>query len=306
MIYRIAGWADRFENNRTREMKSMAWLPLPNQLDGDGYTELLDHDNGAAHYAAWVCLLAIASRCDPRGTLLRDCRTLPRDAAVTPQEGAEHELGQRRPHDARSLSRMSRIPVEVYEEAIPRLIAIGWLEVDASPRQDVTPIPREGAGLAQEGAGLAHPAAKKGTERNGREQNGKKEASLPFDGDKGVVDADCERKRITSKAELIYLAYPKRVGKKDALPAIEAAIKAIGFDELLEATKAFAASPKGRGKFVKDPVRWYRGGCYADDRSVWESVDDAPQPPGCRTLPVDRNRPTNGRVYQDFIERAGT
>lgn len=107
MTYRIRNWTQHFENNRTRELKELRFVILPNKHDGDGYTELLDHKNGASHYGAWVSIVQVASKCDPRGTLLRD--------------GAK-------PHDSTSLSRLTRLPKAVFDEAIPRLVSIGWLE----------------------------------------------------------------------------------------------------------------------------------------------------------------------------------
>jgi hypothetical protein len=41
MLYRIVDWDELFENSRTRQMKKMTWVPLPNKHDGDGYTELM-------------------------------------------------------------------------------------------------------------------------------------------------------------------------------------------------------------------------------------------------------------------------
>ena len=38
-----------------------------------------------------------------------------------------------RPHDAASMARISRLPVEVFREVLPRLLSIGWLAV---PGQD--------------------------------------------------------------------------------------------------------------------------------------------------------------------------
>src|SRR5689334_14443931 len=98
--YRIRDWGKHFENNRTRELKDMRFVILPNKHDGDGYTELLDHKNGASHYGAWVAIVQVASKCEPRGTLLRD--------------------GDR-PHDSTSLARLTRLPKSVFDEAIPRL-----------------------------------------------------------------------------------------------------------------------------------------------------------------------------------------
>ena len=106
--YRVRDWDRYFENNRTREYKQLAWLPVPNKHDGDGYTELLDHPNGTAHYGAWMLIAQVASKCEMRGTLLRD--------------GG-------RPYDAATLARKTRGSRQVIEEALPRLVAIGWLEI---------------------------------------------------------------------------------------------------------------------------------------------------------------------------------
>jgi uncharacterized phage protein (TIGR02220 family) len=136
MAIEIVDWDKHYENNRTRELKQMQWVPIPNRQDGDGYTELLDHKNGPSHFGAWCALVQVASRCDPRGTLLRD-------SAV--------------PHDEASLARMTRIPFEVWKEALPRLLSIGWIK---------------GYGIPHEGATIPHPSA-----MNGMEGNGKKEGN---------------------------------------------------------------------------------------------------------------------------------
>lgn len=109
LLYRVKDWDKIFENNRTRELKHLDWVPMPNKMDGDGYTELLDHPDGMSHFAAWVLIVEVASKCDKekRGTLVRD-----RDV----------------PHDARSLARVTRGSAKIFEAAIPRLVAIGWLE----------------------------------------------------------------------------------------------------------------------------------------------------------------------------------
>lgn len=115
-LLRITDWNEHFENNRTRDLKVMSWLPVPVKLGGDGYTEILDHPNGAAHFGAWIAILQVAAGCDERGTLLRGNRS-----------------GVRAPHDAQSLARMTRIPIEIIEEALPRLIAAGWVTAEELP-----------------------------------------------------------------------------------------------------------------------------------------------------------------------------
>lgn len=162
--YRIADWGRHYENNRTRDMVHMSWVPMPNRWDGDGYTELMDHPNAASHFGAWCLLVQVASRCEPRGSLLRQSRTLLREPRTQVRRGS---YPQSYPHDAESLSRMTRLPAEVFEEAIPRLVSIGWLE-------ELEIIPQEGAATPQEGAVIPHPSAE-GTERNGTERKEGKE-----------------------------------------------------------------------------------------------------------------------------------
>jgi hypothetical protein len=125
-MYRIADWNVHFEINRSRETKAMKWVAIPNKLDGDGYTELIcDHDHGAAHYGVWCALVLVASKCSPRGTLIR-------------------ESGK--PHDIKSLARITRMPAALIAEAIDRLTgSIGWLECvpDPVPSQDVASKPAD-------------------------------------------------------------------------------------------------------------------------------------------------------------------
>jgi hypothetical protein len=146
-IYRIRHWNELFENNRSRGLKRMDWVPMPNRMDGDGYTELMDHANGTAHYGAWNAVVQIASRCDVRGTLVRD-------------DG--------RPHDFHSLSRISRIPAAIFEEAIPRFIQLGWLDVISSETVTL----QKSALIAQADAIERHGTDTSRARGNGTEGNG--------------------------------------------------------------------------------------------------------------------------------------
>lgn len=155
--YRVRDWEAIYENNRTKELKRMSWVPIPNKMDGDGYTELVDHEHGAAHFGAWVAIIEIASKCETRGTLVR--------------EGGK-------PHDARSLARMSRLPVNLFEEVIPRLIGpIGWLEVIET--ETASGIPQDDAGTPRREASEPQEStsSRARAERNGTEGNGKEEAA---------------------------------------------------------------------------------------------------------------------------------
>lgn len=109
-LYKIRNWNQQYENNRTRELKRLDWIPIPNKQDGDGYTLVMEHKDGPAIFGAWIACAQIASRCEPRGTLLRD---------------------NGKPHDSSSLSRMSRMPVKILDQML-ELVShpdINWLEI---------------------------------------------------------------------------------------------------------------------------------------------------------------------------------
>jgi hypothetical protein len=170
--YRIKNWADHFENNRTRTMRVMQWIPVPNKHDGDGYTELVDHENGAAHLGAWLAILQVASKCGQRGTLLRDNGT---------------------PHTPRTISRQTRLPESIIEDALARLCSddIEWLEVVDY---------KDDAGTPHKSAPSAHVTdeEEKGMERKGMEgkqqhaegvpkKPSQKELYLAYQNDKALV-----------------------------------------------------------------------------------------------------------------------
>ena len=153
-VYSITDWDKHFECNRTRELKVMQWIPLPNNHHGDGYTELIEHDNGAQHFAAWVIMLQIASRCDPRGTLVRD---------------------RGRPHTPESMGRVSRIPPWIFGEVIPRLLSMGWINRDGAISIECdnhAPIPHptaaEGKGIELKGREGKIPPSPQGGNRSKR------------------------------------------------------------------------------------------------------------------------------------------
>ena len=217
MTYVVAGWNENFENNRTRELKYLSWVPMPNKMDGDGYTELLAHPDGAAHFGAWCALVEVASRCDPRGTLLRD--------------GA-------RPHDFASLERITRIRSEVWADAMPRLITIGWITVSE--------IPQDGAGIPQDDAALE--------ERNGTERNGT-EGSAP--------QADAPRQPAPDETALRMLLTqyedhnPGAEARRFARERLESLLRAFSQEQIQEAIRAGPRGEKTQG--VADRLNGIQG-----------------------------------------------
>jgi hypothetical protein len=176
-LLRISGWNQYFENHKTRILKRMDWVPFPNKFDGDGYTELVDHEDGAAHFGVWCALLLLASKCEPRGDLARS-------GGVA--------------HDCASLARVTRLQSAVIAPAIARLLKIGWLsESGANPALS-------GANPALTGRYIEE----NGTEGKGREQNRTEGVAVPAD----ELEAAWERHHKHSREEPRDLAFRVIVG----------------------------------------------------------------------------------------------
>jgi hypothetical protein len=82
------------------------------------------------------------------------------------------------------------------------------------------------------------------------------------------------KKKISSKplksrndlAEKIWKAYPKKVGKKAAMPIIVDALRTTDFDTMLAGVKRYAESVAGEDEqFTKHPQGWFRAGRWADE-----------------------------------------
>ena len=77
-----------------------------------------------------------------------------------------------------------------------------------------------------------------------------------------------------SQADAVWMLYPKKSGKKQAWPEIEAAIKAHGFEKIRSAVAAYADAvarwPAEEQIYVPDPVRWFKRGHYDDDPAAWD------------------------------------
>lgn len=167
-ILRIKGWNDHYENNRTRELKRMEWVPVPNKHDGDGFSTLMDHERGLAHLGAWLLILQVASKCEIRGTLSRT-------GAV--------------PHTAASIARIGHADAAIIQEAMDRLVdEIGWLEVIENTQHVTAPqetaiIPQVAAVECGKSAASRErqcaPAERNGMERNGTEGGGAPAAAPP-------------------------------------------------------------------------------------------------------------------------------
>lgn len=74
--------------------------------------------------------------------------------------------------------------------------------------------------------------------------------------------------------EIIYMVYPKKVGRKHALKAIYNALKEKNFEELYEATTSYNEEvikwSEEEKKYVPMPATWFNQGRYDDDRTFWK------------------------------------
>jgi hypothetical protein len=71
-IYKIKDWSANYEKAQSRKCKRTYWIAIPNQWDGKRYRRIMAHPKQAEIYAAWILMVQIASRCEPRGSLVDD------------------------------------------------------------------------------------------------------------------------------------------------------------------------------------------------------------------------------------------
>ncbi len=80
------------------------------------------------------------------------------------------------------------------------------------------------------------------------------------------------------QVEAIYAAYPRRVGKGQAVRAITAALKIATYDVLMEAVEEYAGAKAGEDpQFIPHPATWFNGRRWEDDRADWR-VRGGPKP----------------------------
>jgi len=108
-LYKIKNWDAVFENNRSRTVERLSWVAIPNRHDGENYSALITSKDGSELFAAWCLIVQVASKCQPRGTLLK---------------------GDGRPHDASSLSLKTRAPEKWFDKCLSYLESnTDWLDI---------------------------------------------------------------------------------------------------------------------------------------------------------------------------------
>ena len=155
MTLRIKDWDRHFENAESRKRDRLAFVLIPNR-QGSFYCEMMLEEDGLELYAIWVQLLAVASCTKPKS------------------RRGELVMGNGRPHDARSLAMVLRIPQEKLERAIPFFLNSGRLESSGDFLNDSQSVGKK-SGDKQENDRSTSPSERK----KERKKEGRKGASCP-------------------------------------------------------------------------------------------------------------------------------
>lgn len=208
--YRIRDWDEHFECAASRKLLHLVWVAIPNKMDGGGYMTLVNHPNGAAHLGAWYAMVEIASRQKIRGTL--------------PDVGGICQC----------LGKISQLPGGIFEEVLPRLLDIGWVE----PYQQDT----ESATMLAENPNKVAEKRRYSTEQNRTERTEENGTELG------------------AAVERLYRKHPK---KKDLVLVPEALRKAVARgNKLCEIEACHAAHvetaqwKQDGGRFCPSLARW--------------------------------------------------
>ncbi len=274
--YHVVNWATHHENSRSRQIRNITWVPVPNKHDGEGFLRIMEQPDGMIIYAAWHLILQVASKCHPRGTLVRDDGT-----PLTPV----------------AIALKARASEADIVRAIEVLVSpeVNWLKevteiVDDDDDDDSGDGCQEGDGQVipgcQEGDGCP---SQKGREGKGTEGKETREGSS---GDDHIQPTSPYPKSF----EDWWAHYPRKVGKDKALPAWKRAGKRLKDSRdiaskqaavvLLEAVQAYSKSPKGLGDFCPHPATWLNEGRYSDDRAEWNREGGSKSPPSEETPPI--------------------
>jgi hypothetical protein len=244
-LYKIKNWAETFENNRSKAISKLTWVAIPNSHDGENYSAIITHQDGAIIFAAWVLIVQVSSKCRQRGVLMRD-------------DG--------RPHTPESLSLKTRAPNAWFEIALEFIASnTDWIEFEdvADERQvNVSSLPPTDAGVTKEG--------REGIGEKGSNTSPKKPFVYPTDFEQwwSHYPKKCGKGGA--------LAVWNGLKKTNRLPAL---------DVLVRATDSHSQSldwTKDGGQFIPDPERWLKKHRWED--GVGNSATPTPQIGGFSVL----------------------
>lgn len=122
LLYRIRGWNNLYETHDSRKLKTLHWIAIPNKFDGLSFRRISKQKDATDIFTAWILLIELASKCDPRGTLIRE--NLP----LSPGDAGD----------------ATGFPGKIFERALSFLSSkeIGWIEaIDNNLRENLPESP---------------------------------------------------------------------------------------------------------------------------------------------------------------------
>lgn len=126
-MHRIRDWDKLYENAESRKIEQCRWTPIPNKQDGLGYRKIMERQDGASIYGAWVALvLACGKQKGRKYDKVESCWTGNPRLGILSDDGTE--TGE--PLTANDLHLITGIPKKIMAKAIDILVQdIKWLEV---------------------------------------------------------------------------------------------------------------------------------------------------------------------------------
>lgn len=117
--------------------------------------------------------------------------------------------------------------------------------------------------------------------RKGKEGKGKEDACDFFEGDPVP-------EKQQPKFDEWYQHYPKKAGRGQAERAFKTAMKAVSFDTLVNAAKAYSDQVEGKDRtYIKNPATWLNGKCWEDEGIL---------PSG----PIDQSKSSYGQAISEW------
>ena len=147
-IYRIVEWEEKFENYRTKRMKTLNWIPQRVSFEGDRIRALL-RLGGTAGYGTFRIICAVAAVCEPRGTLM---------------------TGMGTPHTPQSLADKTGVPASDFEIVLDMCVKLKLIEISGHREVNQEEYPRVGTQVVSE-----YPEDTNAVPLQGAETEGKKE-----------------------------------------------------------------------------------------------------------------------------------
>jgi len=237
--YCVKNWERHFENSRSKTVAKLSWVPIPNSHDSEGFATIMAHGDGAEIFTAWILILQVASRCQVRGSLVRE---------------------NGRPYDAASLALRTRGNAQWFEKAMPVLLEVGWIEEIASGCQVGG---GEGAVGYQAGGSALSGGCQSGDEEGKKEGNGKEGKGTEPNGtgaDARVVEAEAFAK--------FWSCYPRKEAKgkaREVWRKLGCTLMVERIIATVEGYKLTAQWKRDGGQFIPHPTTFLNQGRWEDE-----------------------------------------